>query len=314
MATMTLKLWDIDDFFSHEFPQSYRLVDPIMPDTGDMLLHAKRGAGKTLVAWDLAIAVATGGYFLGHFKCRKAKVAMIQVDMPDKQTHERLLHSVAQAGGTGIKLVTTDGAPTMLALDENGKFRKKPEEAIIALAKLEPDLVIFDTLRKVHKLKENESDTPSYVYGAGAQLFPRAARVWCHHDSKTYKISTGYGAVSARDPDENFRGSGAWLDDATIGITLQAKGRGSNWKGLVGWTKLRSKWPDPVLMELDPNTMLIRPAEMSPTQKGQRYIDMNPEATNTELAAFLQGSVDTEGNPLVQRSRAFEIAAEIINE
>ena len=146
---MTLKLWNVDDFLNHKFERPPRLVDPIIPNTGDVLFHAKRGNGKTLVAWDLAIAVATGGLFLGQFQCRKGKVAIVEVDMPDEQFFERIAPAREAVAGKGLPLmlITTDGAPTNLMLGPNGKFRKAPDKAFLDLAKLKPDTATATILK-----------------------------------------------------------------------------------------------------------------------------------------------------------------------
>jgi hypothetical protein len=94
----------------------------------------------------------------------------------------------------------------------------------VLAAEHHPDLVIVNTLRKVHQEDDKESDVPSRVYGAFQAIFPGAAIWFTHHDKKT-----GDPAV-ARPRDEEFSGTQAWINDATVGLHLV---RGGEEEGLL---------------------------------------------------------------------------------
>src|SRR5207245_1060114 len=117
------------------------------------------------------------------------------------------------------------------------------------IAALRPSVIIWDTLRKVQRLKTNDDDTPSFIYGNCQDMFPHTTHFFVHHDKKTQVDD------HQLDPDEKFRGSGAWLDDADTGLHLSRVAHG---KLLLTFTKTRSCEEQPPLpLSLHTDTLLL---------------------------------------------------------
>jgi hypothetical protein len=88
-----------------------------------------------------------------------------------------------------------------------------------AAARRNYDLVIVNTLRKVHDLNDKEPQTPKVVYSYFQHLFPGTAIVFVHHTKKTQIDSNGnYGKVK-----ESFSGAMNWLNDAQVGLCLYSQ-------------------------------------------------------------------------------------------
>lgn len=240
---------DAAALLTHAFPEELYLVEPVMPSGGHVLLHGKRGLGKTQLALTLAHDIIAGTPFLGCLQTRQGRVAYVQADMPPKLQQARLqqlnaMMPVAYGGTLRYYLVDTQ---LDIMTDKGAAWMQDIRDYA-------PALVIVDTLRKSHRLDENSSDTPVAVYGAWrAAVGPTPTIVYLHHDRKT----SFDGPVNR---DEEFRGSGAWLDEADLGIhIMESKG------GIVlEWSKHRTFDPEQVgnrfSLQLNPDTLLFATA------------------------------------------------------
>ena len=85
--------------------------------------------------------------------------------------------------------------------------------------RVNPNLVIINTLRKVHQGSDIESSSATAVYGRFQRLFPEAALVFVHHDRKD---STNP-QVRANE-DESFAGTQAWINDAQVALHVVRHG------------------------------------------------------------------------------------------
>lgn len=240
---------DADALLTHEFPSELYLVSPIMPQGGHVLLHGKRGLGKTQLALTLAHNVICGTPFLGQLDTAQGRVAYVQADMPPKLQQARLQHLHKQlqlAYGGRLRYYLAD---TQFDITAPSAHASAWAQDIRDYA---PSLVIVDTLRKSHPLDENSSDTPVAVYGAWRHCVgPAPTIIYLHHDRKT----SFEGPI---DRDEEFRGSGAWLDEADLGMHL-CKAKASL---ALEWSKSRTFDPDDVgrsfSLTLDPATLLLQ--------------------------------------------------------
>ncbi len=71
------------------------VLGPILPAQELVMIHSKRGVGKTHVGLGIAYAVATGGTFLRWQAPCARRVLYIDGEMPAVSMQERLAHLVA---------------------------------------------------------------------------------------------------------------------------------------------------------------------------------------------------------------------------
>lgn len=218
-----------DELGAYAFPQELYLVEPVMPMGGNVLLHGKRGLGKTQLATTLALDVLQGIPFMGELATHQGRVAYVQGDMPAKlqqDRHRRIIEVLPSVPHANMRYFFPHAGFDITETDPG-------EEWAQALRAFAPAMVVVDTLRRSHRLDENSSDTPVAVYSAWREVVgPHATVVYLHHDRKT-------SFDGGSDRDEEFRGSGAWLDEADLGIHL-VRTRG----GLVmEWSKARTFAP-----------------------------------------------------------------------
>jgi RecA-family ATPase len=212
------------------------VCDPIVPAGGIILVHGKWSVGKSPFGWHLARCVAEGEEFFG-LPTRKGRVVYLEVDTPLPLVKERVdkleptkdvLFSFMYPGFNVVSLMPGE-------LDHLNQ-----------LAKFMPDLVIVNTLRKVHQLDDIKSGTPSLVYGSFQRLFPGAAIMFIHHDKKdsTDPKSKYVGS-------ESFSGSQHWADDAQCVIHLCRHG---GVKGVIRVEHTKSQVSetlDDIILQLD---------------------------------------------------------------
>ena len=265
------------------------LVNSLLPWGGSMLMHGPRAAGKTQLALSLASAVHHGSLFLEKYQCEKARVAYVEVDMTAKTLQARI--RAAGNGLTEIAYITADGPINVhhAGLDPTA-FR--------ALRDYAPQLIIVDSLRKTHRLDENDSNTPTLVYSRWRELVPGAAFCFLHHDRK---VPTG---PFAGDVDEAFRGSSAWLDDVDTGLHMVRDKKADGHKAILTFSKVRlAEQQDAIPLTLDEHTMLAVPTRSTARLALHAWLATNVGATKVQAVAFLSRGV-------CSRSLAYELADE----
>lgn len=185
------------------------VCDPLVPAEGVTFIHGPKSVGKSPFIWTLARAVASGGRFLG-MPTRQGRVLVVEIDSPKSAVQRRykLIPDVPQGWftlwGAAFNIFRTEH-PLCAAMLE-------------AAQKIDPNLVILNTLRKAHPYDDKESQVPSQFYRRFEELFPGAARIVVHHDRKP--------SAEANTPDHAQSGSEAWRNDAQSVIHLEKAGKG----------------------------------------------------------------------------------------
>ena len=94
-APEPLRLLSLPKLLSMIIPPQPQLLAPILRERGTMMVHAKRGVGKTYLALGIAYAVACGGRYLRWEAPAARKVLYIDGEMPLVVLQERLAGIVA---------------------------------------------------------------------------------------------------------------------------------------------------------------------------------------------------------------------------
>lgn len=248
------------------------LVKPVIPAGGIVFLHGKRAIGKTHFCLTLSAALSSGGVLFGRYPTQVSRTLYIQVDTPEAE----------QAGRVRKASLIYDMEHVYFSFPKRMSvttLHREPE-LVELYQSIEPDLIIWDTLRKVIQGNTNDDDVPSSVYGAAQGLFPTATHLFVHHDKKTIVDQ------KELDADETFRGSGAWLDDADTGIHLSRVAPG---RLAMNFTKIRtapSQKPLGLVLHSDALT-LYSPGNAESLAESWRL--QHPEGTQDELYHFLLG-------------------------
>lgn len=135
------------------------VVRGVVPHGGVTLIVAKPGAGKSLLAYDMAACVAVGVQWLDHLPVTQGAVAY--VDLDGRQSLAAL-RAKAAVRGLGLTDAAFDVLPIHVIADVGSLDITKQEDrtdllqSLVAIADLR--LVIFDTYADLHRGEENSPD------------------------------------------------------------------------------------------------------------------------------------------------------------
>lgn len=156
--------------------QGIDYVIPGMLPVGECaLLVASPKAGKSLLAYDAAFAVATGeDTFLGE-TVKQGKVLIVQCDESIGSATGRLIKRGFRKDDTNVQFMDSFSIFQLLELEER-------------LEEFRPDLVIIDSLRRISLgtgISENSAEFADSVYKIKELLFRySAAGILIHHTNK----------------------------------------------------------------------------------------------------------------------------------
>lgn len=196
-----------EDFKEKTFEAPPWLIEPYIPADGIVLLWGETSTGKSPLGWHLAAAVGSGTNFFG-LPATRGRVLYLEVDTPQRLVHKRLsnLESAPNVDFLFLPpLSIPDVAPADLALLERAAAR-------------DYQMIVVNTLRKVHDLNDKEAQTPKIVYSWFQHLFPGTALVFVHHTKKSQLVD---GKSTHGKDKESFSGAMNWLNDAQVGLFLQ---------------------------------------------------------------------------------------------
>lgn len=191
-------------------PQLDWLIKNIWVDKSRGLIAGNPGVGKTWIALDMLIAVATGGLCLGKYPVKQGNVLLVEEEASEFNLARRL-HSMARARG----LKDSDLSHFFHLTRQFAKLPQDSLDLFHLMREHDIKLVVFDSLRRFHNADENSSSEMQPVLDAFAKLnaATEASVILIHHLSKSNDVSN-------KPLFERLRGSSdfwAWRD-CLIGV------------------------------------------------------------------------------------------------
>jgi hypothetical protein len=175
-SLLTLSAW-----LERDIPPRDYLMGGVMCTTSRWLIFGETGIGKTLIAMEMAAAIAVAAAFLKWPGQRRARVMYLDGELPMETFKERM-QLIADRHGKDIEIfgynreaLGDDGMPPLNT--EAGQAWLKRE-----IAAVKPDLIIFDSIMclLIGSMSEEATWMPvrPFVRWLSAQ---RIAQVWLHH-------------------------------------------------------------------------------------------------------------------------------------
>ena len=281
---MTHENWALPQLRAEPVEGTEWIIEPIIAPDSTSIFFGPREAGKTQLVLTLFKAIQESALCLGHFQCRRVRAALVEIDMPKTLLQTRL-QAMPYAFDENLFLVQTfQYAPNVMMAASQTPW-------VVDLNRFRPDWIIFDSLRKLHHLKDEAPEAPSLVYNKLRELFPSAARTVLHHVRKpppSYMLN-GSGYVQSEDP-EAYRGTTAWLDDADAAVYMPYNFKTR--ERAVWLTRSRLTSSDakqtPVAVTLDETTLFLEAARPSPQLQLIAWKSEHPHASLPEAVAFLK--------------------------
>ena len=261
--------YNAEAYLQREIEHQYT-IDPLLPSGGIGLIHGKGGHGKTQLAFTIMKAVTEGKPLFGRYPVEQGSVVYVQMDMPDKLFQARLAKA-ATACDNIADLVVGIFEESRNILDEDFQT-----ELAAKIADEQPALIVFDTLRKLHPLEENDNAVPNLVYSAIRNVCQGSAAIVIHHDRKAPSEQGG----SGEDVAESFRGARAWVDDCDLGLRLRKRGT----QIIADWSKLRCEEQPQLLLRMNLDTLLLEPRDPETAREWVTKLGLeHPDMERSEL-------------------------------
>ncbi len=167
-------------------PKIEWLIDNIWTDHSRGMIAGNPGVGKTWLALDMLISVASGKLCLGKFPVKQGPVLLIEEEASELNLARRL-HAMARARG----LQDTDLSNFHLLTRQFVKIPKDIKNLFHFCAGLDIKLIVFDSLRRFHAYDENSSSEMQPVLDSFAMLgmMTEASVVLIHHLAKSSEMS-----------------------------------------------------------------------------------------------------------------------------
>lgn len=189
-----------------------------------MLLHATAKVGKSMLALNIGLSVATGRDFLGMVT-NKSKVLYLQTEIANTSLKDRIENML-----DGFDEESYDNASSNLLI-ANNRIRLDEPEGIELIKKeltsIQPNLLIIDPLYDLHRKNEDNATEMAPLLSDLREIARSCdcAIILIHHQGKRGESSTG-------NPGHACRGSSAFADVPDISISLTKDKNGFMIKGI----------------------------------------------------------------------------------
>jgi hypothetical protein len=182
------------------------IVPDMIMNRGLTFISATSGGGKSWAALDLLRATMGGGLWLGDLECMKANVMYIDEEMGCQVFFDR----ADQLGMAPENIIYSDHQRIKL---ENPKHMAS---ILRKIKELKIDLVIVDTLVRVHGLDENSNTEMARLYGLFCQMKDCGAAIVVLHHNRKSGSESGIGH-------EQMRGAGDIVSQADTVFSISHK-------------------------------------------------------------------------------------------
>lgn len=194
----------LSDIWNTEIKLAPERIGGVLRQGHKMILTAPSKAGKTFCMMELAVAIASGGEWLG-FQCSKGKVLYVNFELSAESCYSRFLKI-----GTALKLTSKDAENITVwnLRGYNVPFEHLALNLAVKVKGAQIDLVILDPIYKCFSGSENEQEAVTRFCNCVDLIAEAGASViYTHHHSKGIQgnkssIDRGSGSgVFARDAD-----------------------------------------------------------------------------------------------------------------
>lgn len=195
------------------------LLRSLLPASGSAVLYAPPKVGKTYLALQMASAIAGNADSWMEFDVvKKGPVAVIQLDTPRTLFAPRYIEAMSKNGGMSFRnvhILDNEILDTAVVDIRNPAHKQALRSA---LQKLNPALVIIDTLRKMHSGDENSSNDMSDVMAHIKSCCFPAAVLMISHERKP-------APEGEKDIMNDFRGSTSVVGEMDVILRLAKSNR-----------------------------------------------------------------------------------------
>ena len=236
-------------------PMPIVAVEPdstLFPQGGICVISGREGAGKTQLVFSLARSIINGTPFLGKYPVRQGRVAYVSFDMPLTEVQDRVSRMINMLEFPERLYISASDSPIDITTTD------PDSEWVVKLLEFEPDIIMLDTLAKMHYLNENKADTVAKVFGHMKRVFGGyPTQVPIHHEGQEHPDPD-----MKKDDRDKLRGSTAWAANSDLNVRVSAKRSLKGSVVEVSFPRVRF-CPEqyPITCVRNKDTLLLRPSE-----------------------------------------------------
>ena len=201
--------------FSKILPPPVYVLPSLRPRTAGLIV-AQEGVGKSFLALEIGLAKATGHDMTGIGVTGPGSVVYFSKEDPPEIIEERLqsiapfIPSGGIARADGLEIISLCGKKATL-VSEKSTVNEKLIRQIIKTGSGK-DLLIFDTLRKLHDLEENSSGEMKVLLEIFDEIAIEtgAAVLLIHHTNKSANLGKNQGDQSSARGSNAIVGNTRW--------------------------------------------------------------------------------------------------------
>ncbi len=282
MKARSFKFTSLNQLFNEPLPADEWLINRLIPKGGIIAISAPPASYKTWIVLEMVRAIAGGTPFLNHFDTQQVGVLYVDEENGKYELHKRALC-----------LDFNRLLPIHFITLEVFKLETEQINELLEFAKENQiELIIFDSLVRIHNKNENEAAEMSQVFQQ-LKRFNKAGItiIFTHHHRK--------GSGSQNNPSNDMRGSSDILAQVDCHIIVKKQDEGL----LLTQAKLRQN------KELSPFAVEIIEIE----EGGMKFdygheIDIT-QSKSEEAANSIFETLRTIGHPLSQKILLAELEA-----
>lgn len=277
------------------------VLEGLIEEGDQVVLAGAPKAGKSLMAGQIALAVASGGQYLGWKAPRPRNVLYVNLELRTKRFGRRLISQVGDAKRLNhyANLRVVNELRTLDILDPQRR------EEFAKLVKAEGvELVIWDVLARMHGADENDNPSMRKVMHAIRVASADRAHIVLHHMRKPAS-----GQADVNMGASGMRGASSIHGEADLILSLHARsGQGARYS--LRFSARNIEAPDELLLDRS-TSLLFHEAAEGETNRLQAVIRSAFGEDMNCLAGTLQDKVMAAFN--VKERRAKELIARAVS-
>lgn len=274
------------------------IIDGLIPRGSVGIIAGESGVGKSWFVLDLALSIATGQNWLGRFETQKSKVLIVDEENKDVLLRNRLkrfMYKYAEVTNENLQFMVglgVDITPVKhikKGFVESGDYKDFKD----FLQEHKPDLMIIDSLTRIHHFDENDSMAMSEVFKNVKRIVDNVGVtvLFTHHFNK------GSGRTSRR-----IRGSSDIIAFPDYTLLVTRNGENGISKDGVVVKHDKSRWSEPV----DEFAMLLNSTIENEYQL--ELLDQEKVTVWQWLLELLQSKTLTRNEIIAQANNKFSAA------
>jgi len=253
-----IRVYSLNDMLKDETkPPPGIISHGVLPQNGILLLHGSPKAGKSILACNLALSIASGQNWFDFRIENPRKTLIVQAEVNYFPLRDRLQTMMIQDEyKKAINNVYITEAKGFDILSDEGIFHIQKW-----ISKFNPEVIIFDPLKDYHYKDENGNTEMAFVMRKFREIVEKnnIAMQIVHHSKKYNDSGSG----------DNIRGASNIFGSVDAAIELKSDGKGNR---SLRFDLRYGKQPDDISIDLNETTLFFEKTDHNPANENESVL------------------------------------------